>query len=291
MRRKQKGEKPKSRVDPQRTIQPWEHYLAKQENANSAKPSQELHVSKTLPQWNRQRTRRLVKNTTIVLLVFLVVGLVTAYFLTPFSRVREISVQGTNVAADQAVIDESHIRSGESLMHIFLHRHTMTRDLKKRMPILQSAQIVPNGINDITLRVKEYPVVGYTVKQGIYYPVLSTGTVLKDGQSKPVGNSPIYADFTSAKHLAFAVKVYTSLSQHVQADISEVHDTSDQRNPNRVMLYMNDQNKVIADLTTLKQKIIYYPKMKTQLKGTGIVDLEVGAYAIPNKSENSAKNP
>lgn len=288
-------DKKPAQVDPQQTIKPWEEYLHKEQvKAQKTAQRQErkpLHVSTTLPKLKRTRLSRLVKNTLIVLAVLLTVGASAGYFLTPFSRVREISVTGTNIAADQAVIDESGIRSGAGLVHLFLHRQDYTGRLLKRMPLLRSAAIDRVGINDIVLRVKEHPVVGYTVKNGIYYPIISTGMVLTAGQSKPVGNYPVYADFTSNQHIKLAVKVYASLAAHVQGDISEIHDIGDKANPNRVMLYMNDQNKVIADLNTLKEKMAYYPAMKAQLKGAGIVDLEVGAYAVPKGSEKDTKNP
>ncbi|ERL66477.1 cell division protein FtsQ/DivIB [Schleiferilactobacillus shenzhenensis] len=291
-RRKPQG---KTKVDPEKTIKPWEEYLHKEQTKEQKNARRQyrapLHVSKTLPQLKRTRLSRLVRNVVIVLAILLTIGGSAAYFLTPFSRVREISVTGTTIAADQAVIDQSGIRSGAGLFHVFLHRQDYTRHLLKQMPLLKKVAIKRTGINDIVLQVKEYPVVGYAVKAGIYHPILSTGTVVSGGQSKPVGNYPVYADFTKAAHLQAAVKVYASLAAHVQTDISEIHDIGDKDNPNRVMLYLNDGNKVIADLDSLKQKMVYYPAMKAQLKGPGIVDLEVGAYAVPNSTAKDTKKP
>ena len=79
--------------------------------------------------------------------------------------------------------------------------------------------------------------------------------------------------------------IYASLPSNVKTNVSEFYNAPTKLNPYRIKIDMNDGNKVIADMRTVKSKLKYYPGMAAQMKKKGVIDLEIGAYSYPFKDK------
>ncbi|WP_231726752.1 cell division protein FtsQ/DivIB [Carnobacterium antarcticum] len=88
------------------------------ETAKKSK-EKELSLENKLPKLKEKRRKEMQRRLISLLLLFSFAILVVVYFITPLSKVGRITVIGTNEVTDQAVIDASQIRSGDSLWETF----------------------------------------------------------------------------------------------------------------------------------------------------------------------------
>mgnify|MGYP001068670882 FL=1 len=104
---------------------------------------------------------------------------------------------------------------------------------------------------------------------------------MSEGTPIVKGSYPVFYNFKDKAKLKLAVTKIQELPTELKKSVSEIHYDPSKVNPDRIKLYMNDGNEVIADLSTLTKKMKYYPQIATKMEQKGIVDLEVGAFSYP----------
>ncbi|MCD2255311.1 cell division protein FtsQ/DivIB [Agrilactobacillus fermenti] len=268
--------------EPAELIKPWQKYLEKKEGQKQT--FEYRPVGKTLPNLSKVRHTKLKRNLILVLGPLVILLILVFYYIAPISKVGQVFVKGTEIIPEQTIIDHSGIKASDHIFKLLLQKHAIQKKIRLQTPGIKNATLQVRHFNDLTFRVQEYQRVGYLNKQGNYYSVLINGVILKSAVTKPVGNLPVLENFTSGKRLNLFIKTYRKLPSSIQNDISEVHLTGSKINPYQIRLFMNDNNEVIADLRTMGQKLPKYPTYAKALKTKGVVDLEVGAFAYPFKT-------
>lgn len=214
----------------------------------------------------------------IFIIVFIIV--LIAYFGSPLSKVRDINVKGVNDLGAQQVINATKIDENSTLLDVLLHHGSISKKTAKKLPSIKSVTFRTYNLRDLVINVKEYPTLGYINKDGGYYRIIDNGRVLNQKLNSPIGNYPIYSNFNSGR-LREIANIYADLPSNVQTNVSEFYNSPTKLNPYRIKIDMNDGNKVIADMRTVKTKLKYYPGMAAQMKKKGVIDLEIGAYSYP----------
>lgn len=225
---------------------------------------------------------RLNKNVLIFIIVFVIV--VIAYFGSPLSKVRNITVKGVNDLGAQQVIDATKINENSVLIDVLLHHRSIAQQTEKKLPSVKSVSIKTRNMRDLTIKVQEHQTLGFINKNGGYYRIINDGQVINQKLASPIGNYPIYSGFHQ-KRLQQMAKIYAKLPSSVQTNVSEFYNSPTKMNPYRIKIDMNDGNKVIADMRTVKSKLKYYPGIASQMKKKGVIDLEIGAYSYPFKDK------
>ncbi|CAJ1191208.1 cell division protein DivIB [Companilactobacillus crustorum] len=225
-----------------------------------------------------KRRIKISKNGLIFIIVFIIV--LIAYFGSPLSKVRDINVKGVNDLGAQQVINATKIDENSTLLDVLLHHGSISKKTAKKLSSIKSVTFRTYNLRDLVINVKEYPTLGYINKDGGYYRIIDNGRVLNQKLNSPIGNYPIYSNFNSGR-LREIANIYADLPSNVQTNISEFYNSPTKLNPYRIKIDMNDGNKVIADMRTVKTKLKYYPGMAAQMKKRGVIDLEIGAYSYP----------
>lgn len=225
-----------------------------------------------------KRRIKISKNGLIFIIVFIIV--LIAYFGSPLSKVRDINVKGVNDLGAQQVINATKIDENSTLLDVLLHHGSISKKTAKKLPSIKSVTFRTYNLRDLVINVKEYPTLGYINKDGGYYRIIDNGRVLNQKLNSPIGNYPIYSNFNSGR-LREIANIYADLPSNVQTNVSEFYNSPTKLNPYRIKIDMNDGNKVIADMRTVKAKLKYYPGMAAQMKKKGVIDLEIGAYSYP----------
>ncbi|MQS74948.1 cell division protein FtsQ/DivIB [Companilactobacillus halodurans] len=226
----------------------------------------------------KKRRIKVSKNSLIFLIVFIIV--LIAYFGSSLSKVRNINVKGVNDLGAQQVIDATKVDDNSILLNVLLHHKSISQTAEKKLPSIQSLSFKTRNLRDLTISVKEHPTLGLIAKNGGYYRIIKNGQVINQKMNAPIGNYPIYSNF-SGKRLNKMSNIYSKLPNNVQTNISEIYNAPTKLNPYRIKIDMNDGNKVVADMRTVKSKLKYYPGMAAQMKQKGVIDLEIGAYSYP----------
>lgn len=258
------------------------------DSKTSANPDQSAGVKpryvheplpKPLPNVQHIRHRRNLRNLILITLPLLVIAGAAGYMASPWSKVADITVKGTQVVANQDVIDATKMTTKTYIPAVVLNHKTIAKQVQSTIPALKTVAVKVEGARDITLKVSEFTTVGYVSKDGSNHAVLSNGTILRRESAQPEQGLPLFTGFN--QDLKSIIEEVAKVPPAIRQDISEVSATRGNGNPYQVTLTMNDGNTVVADSRTLAKKIKYYPNIVGQVKGKGTVDLEVGAYFEP----------
>lgn len=262
-------------------LTPWEKAQKKRIQAKKRhRPNTARSFVKKLPQTNRLRKKRLAKGTIALLIVFGTMFALSLFFILPFSRILSLQVSSTDPETRVAVLKASNLHYYESLFGVWPKTKKIENEIHVKVPSVKKAYIQYQGTN-VKINVEEYPKIGYVVRNGKYYKLTSSGVVNTYGTNTPKGNYPLFYNFKNKRQLFEMTNELDRLSPKICRGIAEIHLEPTKADPNKIKLYMNDGNQVIASINTFAQKMQYYPSIVTKMNYTGVVDLEVGAYSYP----------
>lgn len=224
------------------------------------------------------------------ILFFLLIGLIPLYFISPLNFVDDLSVSGNEELPDQAILDLSPVRPGQSVFRVRLNKAEMEEAFSKRHPQIRGIVYDFSNWNNVIIQVDEYQTETYLVKDGQYYRVLENGDIVDEPIQTSIGNQAVISNFTEGDTLKRLIEEYNKVDENIKPLISEIKLVQDENMGNLLHIYMNDGNSVIASIPSLAEKINYYPAMRESvgsIKGT--FHLEAGAYFVPFESELDQK--
>ncbi|MEC6747622.1 cell division protein FtsQ/DivIB [Marinilactibacillus sp. XAAS-LB27] len=237
------------------------------------------------PQNKKSKWSRLKAKWFGLVLFFSLTLFIGIYFLTPYSQVGAIVVEGTDEVLDQEVINESKIRSGDSLWQTYFNKSEIEKEIKATLPQVKSMELTIKDFHDVHFDISEYETVAYLYKEDTYFKILDNEKVLREPYSNNVGNLPTFFNFVDEDVLQQMLSEYNQLEQSIQSMISEVEWIENERNPLLVKAYMNNGNEVLASIPSFSERLKRYPQLVRAVKGeNGLFDLEAGAYFLPFSS-------
>lgn len=240
-----------------------------------------------LPQLKRERKQRANRRFVFYAIIFFILILAIVYFQSPLSKVNRIIVKGPQIVSRQNVIQASGITRQT---HIWDIRPARTVDKIKKLPTVKNATLHILFPNTVTIRVQEYQRKAYLLKGGKYYPILQNGAELKaiSGSVLPT-DAPILIGFTSLKALSAVGEGLTGLPADLLHNISDIHYIAGQAGSDDLLLYMNDENQVVASTKTFSKNIRLYPEIAANLPNgkKGTVHLSVASYFVPYNNASS----
>ncbi|WP_157060825.1 cell division protein FtsQ/DivIB [Liquorilactobacillus uvarum] len=266
-------------------LTPWEK--AQQERKKKLKWGKykffkKKRIGNKLPDLVKQRKSILKRHLVCNLLIFFLLGLVSLYLVLPISKVQQLKVSGTDSLTDAAVIKASGVRKGNLLIRVMLNEKSIKDEVRKQVSDVKNLKLVISGTT-VNYKVSESSIVGYVAKKGKYYSLNSLGRVSKIARDQAQGNSPLYYQFKDQKKLSSLAKQVARLSPNLRSAMSEIHYTPTDVNEEKIKVYMNDGNEVVATISTFAKKMAYYPDIKSKNNNKILVDFEVGAYSYPLK--------
>ncbi|NVY95677.1 FtsQ-type POTRA domain-containing protein [Lactobacillus sp. DCY120] len=219
-----------------------------------------------------------LKDGLIILLTVII--LVVSYLLSPWGHVQTITVSGVNYLGAQEIIDASQINHHSLVLDTLLRKSQIRRKIKQKIPLVKTIDYHYRNFNDLQISVQEHRTVGFLLKDNNYYRILENKKIIPNKLKQPIDSYPVYQDLGPKTSIAHLVELYLSLPSKMRNDISEIHgDPNPKSHPYRLILYMNDGNRVIGDRRTLKAKLRYYPRIASLMSQKGTINLELGAYS------------
>ena len=264
-------------------LTPWEQEQLRRQKSIEAVSKKRIlrpRYDKNLPKMKKKRKQRLKKHEKVLLTIFSLIAVITLYFILPFSRVTSVKINGSYSESKDEILKASDLKYYQSLFVIWPQTSQIEKQIKQRVPAVKAADISYQGSN-ITIKAAEYPMVGYLKRNDNYYRITASGSVSKQKISQVSGKYPFFYSFHKPRQLKQVAQQIGQLAPEVKQGISEVHFVPTSVDPERVRLYMNDGNQVLAKISTLSDKMKYYPNMAASMDSPGIIDLEVGAYSYP----------
>ncbi|CAD5900966.1 Cell division protein DivIB [Carnobacterium maltaromaticum] len=232
-----------------------------------------------LPRLKELRRKKMYRRLCTLIFLFSFAIFLIVYFISPFSRIETISVVGANEVTDQAVIDASRLKSGDSLWSNFFERKKIAQKIENQLEQVKSATLQFDGLNSFKIAVKEYKTVAYLAKDNEYHNILENGKIVKESRKVSIGNPPIFVDFKEGPALDEMILQYSQLSTNIKNSISEIQFTQSDSDDYLITLNMNDGNQVVASIPSFAEQMAYYPDAVKKTDGQkGIINMEVGIF-------------
>jgi cell division protein FtsQ len=236
-------------------------------------------VKKTTKKYEPILTR---KARIIIGSVVVAVILICGYFFTPISRVQKFEVNGNKRVSTSEILKDVKIKKNNVILSSMFKEGKVENALLKKNTDIKDANISISLSGKVTIKVEENAVMGYVVRNKIYYTVKQDGSVVKKSTSQPSGDYPIFRNFEKNGTLKDFLKKYAQMPNEVQNDVGEVDLSPTKNVKNRLHFFMNDGNQVYAIMSTFAKKMKYYPEISASMKKRGMIDLQVGAFSRPN---------
>lgn len=229
--------------------------------------------------------RQLTPAFLVIALFHLIFIAIVAYFISPWSKVDTITVEGNHDVYDQLIINQSTIKTGDSIHKTKQNFQANEKKIIDHFVQISDAKLEIREINKIIIQVEEFDTVAYISKDEGYQRVLENGRVLDELYSISLGNQLILSKFEEGEALDFMIDELQGIEKSILNLISEIELAENRTNPLYIRAYMNNGNRVLAKIPEFAEKIHYYPQMVQAVEGAkGVFDMEAGIYFTPFKN-------
>ncbi|MDU3082777.1 MAG: FtsQ-type POTRA domain-containing protein [Staphylococcus epidermidis] len=241
----------------------------------------------------RRKKQKRIQYTIITLLILIIV-LILLYMFTPLSKISNVNVKGNNNVSTSKIKKELNVTS-RSRMYTF-SKNKAIRNLKQN-PLIKEVDIHKQLPNTLTVNVTEYQIVGLEKNKDKYVPIIEDGKELTEYKDEVSHDGPIIDGFKGDKKTRI-IKALSEMSPKVRNLIAEVSYAPTKNKQSRIKIFTKDNMQVIGDITTIADKMQYYPQMSQslsrddsgELKTNGYIDLSVGASFIPYQGSSTVQS-
>lgn len=233
-----------------------------------------IDIEERIPTLRERRRKRTNRKFAVLLFIFVSLLLVLLYSQSPYSEIQSIEVTGAELFDGESYQQASTLTIGDSMWSFDSNK------VEQRLEALEwveTASIQKKWLTSVEIDIQEYVEMGYLDRGNSYQVVLSNGVVLN--QPVSVVEGPIFSNFEDEAKREALIEQLSNTEPEVQNLISQIILDPEKEQADYVTMYMNDGNEIKAILSTLAEKINYYPSVTAQLEGQkGIIDMEVGIY-------------
>lgn len=239
-----------------------------------------IDIEDRIPTLREKRRKRTNIKFILLFSLFFITLFLLLYFQSPYSEIKEIKVSGANLIEDKEYVQLSELTIGESIWG-FSPEEIEENILKQEW--VKEVNVTRNWFTTVEIDIREWKKVAYISENNTFYPMLENGFVYKQsGILEPI-DAPVFLQFEDKKLRKELLKELAKLDGSVLALISQINATPSSADPYAITLFMNDGYEVRAEITTLSEKLNYYPSIIAQIESAGeyekgIIDIEVGSY-------------
>ena len=214
-----------------------------------------------------------------ILFPSLLLLIVSAYLLSPYATMKDISIEGTVQTTADDIRQASGIQDTDYTINLLLDKAKYEERIKSNYWV-ESAQLVYQFPTKFTIKVKEYDIVAYYISGENHYPILSSGQ-LETSAVSLVSLPETYLSvlFNDSEQIKAFVSELAQISPELKADIQKVELAPSKVTSDLIRLTMNDSDEVLVPLSEMSKKLPYYSKIKPQLSEPSVIDMEAGIYS------------
>ncbi len=214
-----------------------------------------------------------------ILFLSLILLVVSAYLLSPYATMKDISVEGTVQTTADDIRQVSGIQDSDYTINLLLEKAKYEEQIKSNYWV-ESAQLVYQFPTKFTIKVKEYDIVAYYVSGENHYPILSSGQLETSAVSLlSLPETYLSVLFNDGEKIKAFTSELAQISPELKAAIQKVELAPSKVTSDLIRLTMNDSDEVLVPLSEMSKKLPYYSKIKPQLSEPSVIDMEAGIYS------------
>lgn len=246
--------------------------------------------SDRLPKVKYQRQSLLYRRMITIILILLIPLLAVIYYVSPFARLAGVTVIGNQAVSAEAIVKAADFEMDGEIWPQFFTRRAELSKIKASNPRIEKVSLGIEGLNHFKINVKEYDEIAVLAHDNTYSPILANGYTVNETMENPTGKLPILENFTDQATIMKVLRAYQSLSEELQEAISQIKYTPKDSNKELLLLYMNDGNQVIVNISNLKSQMKYYAQVAKEMSEKGVIDMEVGIFSYPYEKEEETSS-
>ena len=214
-----------------------------------------------------------------ILFPSLLLLIISAYLLSPYATMKDISIEGTVQTTADDIRQASGIQDSDYTINLLLDKAKYEEQIKSNYWV-DSAQLVYQFPTKFTIKVKEYDIVAYYISGENHYPILSSGQLETSAVSLvSLPETYISVLFNDSEQIKTFTSELSQISPELKAAIQKVELAPSKVTSDLIRLTMNDSDEVLVPLSEMSKKLPYYSKIKPQLSEPSVIDMEAGIYS------------
>lgn len=234
----------------------------------------------------RQRRR---KKRIILLSLFLVLCLITSFFISDLSKVKTIKIKGNSVISDYLIIQRSQIKTLKT-NYLFLNTKSVKKELET-MGLVRKASVKKDLIGNVLITVEEAEIIAVCQLKKQTYIIDELGNVVKIGTNYKVKNTnglPKLFNFDKLSVVKAFAKAYIKVPTIIKNAVSDVIFNPLRAYPNRVRLIMDNNKEIHINIEDMEQRLKHfdYAAYLTEYKDDCIFSFEGGNIYIKKAKTN-----
>lgn len=238
--------------------------LGKLERDANRIPIERIHLYRALPV--------LIINGLLILL--------SLYFLTPLANIKTILFSGNQMVSQEELLKNSKIDDRDYTLTTFINQKNHARNMKFSNPWIDTIDMTYQFPFTFNVIVKEYGVLGYLHENEKYYPILTSGEVIKDAVApESLPDTYISVEFSDRKLIKSLVSQLEKVPDSVKNNIRIVQLTPSKVTQDLATLTMGDEHQVLVPISQIARKLPYYEGIQPQLEFPSVVDMEAGIFS------------
>lgn len=243
--------------------------------------------SERLPKVKYQRQSLLYRRMITIILMLLLPLLAVIYYVSPLAKLAGVTVVGNQAVAATAIVKAADFQMEGALWPQYFARSQELKQIKDSNPRIEKVSLSIDHLNHFKIQVKEYEEIAVLSHDNAYSPILANGYTLAETMENPTEKLPILENFSKQATIVNVLNAYQSLSQELQEAISQIKYTPTTSNKELLLLYMNDGNQVIVNISNMKSQMKYYAQVAKEMSEKGVIDMEVGIFSYPYEKEEA----
>ncbi len=283
---RQLAKRPVTRIDPRKELSPYLNHEFNQQR-NSRKSKAKISASLSSLQAERRRSLRRRLGLIMTVSILMIAGL--GFYVSPLPNISTVKVTGASDLPTKGIVRTSKIKASDKVFDYIFQQKDLSQKLAKKYPEIQSAQAHLGHVNQLILQVNERPTVGYLKDGDVYRKILNNGKIGSQSVNwtKVDHEKPIFVGYNKSATLKEDLKLFDSLPESFRKQVKLLSGNT--RRDSQIILVMKDDNMVIGNTVTLKDKINDYNQIRLKAGKHSLIDLEIGAFSRPlTSSEKKA---
>ncbi|KGR73806.1 cell division protein FtsQ/DivIB [Ureibacillus sinduriensis] len=239
-----------------------------------------IDIEERIPTLREKRRKRTNFKFIFLIVIFLATLFLLLYFQSPYSEIKNVEVVGAELVDADYYREQSTLQPGDSMWGF---KVTDVSDKISREHWVKDVSVKRKWLTTVQIEVEEWEKVAYISLENELYPMLENGDIFKEASSLAPIDAPLFLEFEDEKLRKRVLEELAKLDSTVLSLISQINSTPSSADPYALTLFMNDGYEVRAEVTTLAEKLNYYPSIVAQIESAGstekgIIDIEVGSY-------------